>query len=163
PIIFRQMRVLQREGITRVSALAGHLGDHLKLALAPEAAALGLPLQVVVEPKPLGTGGCLTALDPETEETLIVYGDMLFDIALGRFQNFHHRQHALLTVVAHPNDHPRSSDLIIEDEGLVKAILPRSRPREHDYRNLVPAGLYLASPDFFAWLERGTKADMVCD
>ena len=45
----------------------------------------------------------------------------------------------------------------------MKAILPRGRPREHDYRNLVPAGLYLASPAFFTQIEPGTKADMICD
>ena len=36
PIIFRQLRVLRREGVTRVSVLAGHLGDQLQLALAPK-------------------------------------------------------------------------------------------------------------------------------
>src|SRR6202043_3218363 len=82
PIIFRQIRVLRREGVTRVSVLAGHLGDRLRPVLEPQAAALELALQVIVEPRPLGTAGCLMALDPGTEEVLIVYGDMLFDIAL---------------------------------------------------------------------------------
>src|ERR1700694_871999 len=127
PIIFRQMRVRRREGVTRVSVLAGHLGDRLRPALAPEAAALELALQVIVEPKPLGTAGCLTALDPGAQETLIVYGDMLFDIALAPLRDFHSRKNALLTVVAHPNDHPRSSDLIVERGGLVQEILPHGR------------------------------------
>src|SRR5947209_709916 len=78
PIALRQMRVLRREGVTWVSVLAGHLGDRLRPALEPEAAALGLALQVIVEPSPLGTAGCLTALDRGAEEVLIVYGDMLF-------------------------------------------------------------------------------------
>jgi mannose-1-phosphate guanylyltransferase / phosphomannomutase len=163
PIIYRQLRVLQREGVTRVSVLAGHLGDRLRPALEPEAATLELALQVMVEPKPLGTAGCLTALDPGTQEILIVYGDMLFDIALAPLWELHRRKKALLTVVAHPNDHPRSSDLIVEHDGLVQEILPHGRPRQHDHRNLVPAGLYLASPAFFAALEPGAKADMIND
>src|SRR4030081_3940905 len=89
PIIFRQMRVLRREGVTRVSVLAGHLGDRLRPALEPEAAALGLARQVIVEPSPLGTAGCLTALDRGAEEVLIVYGDMLFDVALAPLWEFH--------------------------------------------------------------------------
>ena len=72
PIIFRQMRVLRREGISQVSVLAGHLGDRLERDLAPEAAVLELSLQVIVEPEPLGTAGCLTALAPVTEDILIV-------------------------------------------------------------------------------------------
>jgi mannose-1-phosphate guanylyltransferase/phosphomannomutase len=163
PIIIRQMRVLRREGVTHVSVLAGHLGDHMRPVLAPEAAALGLELKIIVEPKPLGTAGCLTALDPGAAETLIVYGDMLFDILLAPLKEFHRRKNALITVVAHPNDHPRSSDLIVAHEGLVQEILPHGRPRAHDHRNLVPAGLYLAAPAFFAALEPGAEADMIHD
>ena len=163
PIIFRQMRVLRHEGVTRLSVLAGHLGDRLEAALEPEAAALGLALRIVVEATPLGTAGSLTALDPGAEEVLIVYSDMLFDISLAPLREFHRRKNALLTVVAHPNDHPRSSDLIVESDGRVQAILPHGRPRAQDHRNLVPAGLYLASPAFFAKLAPGTKADMIHD
>jgi histidinol-phosphate phosphatase family protein len=157
------MRVLRREGVTRVSVLAGHRGDRLRPALAPEAAALELELRIIVEPKPLGTAGCLTALDPGTEEILIVYGDMLFDIALAPLWEFHRRKNALLSVVAHPNDHPRGSDLIVERGGMVQEILPHRQPRQHDHRNLVPAGLYLASPAFFTALEPRVKADMIND
>jgi mannose-1-phosphate guanylyltransferase/phosphomannomutase len=94
---------------------------------------------------------------------LIVNGDMLFDIALAPLYEFHRRQQALLTVVAHPNDHPRTSDLVVEQDGVVKAILPRGRPRQDDCRNLVPAGLYLGSPAFFTRIVRGKKADMIQD
>src|SRR5579863_9918044 len=62
PIIFRQMRVLRREGVTRLSVLAGHLGEQLARALEAEAARLDLLLRVIVEAEPLGTAGCLTAL-----------------------------------------------------------------------------------------------------
>jgi mannose-1-phosphate guanylyltransferase / phosphomannomutase len=161
PIIFRQLRVLRRESVTRVDVLAGHLGARLQPALEPEAAALGLGLQIIIEPTPLGTAGCLGALNPDPEDTLIVYGDMLFDIALAALAEFHHYQKALLTIVAHPNDHPRTSDLIVEEDGLVRDILPYRKPRKDDHRNLVPAGLYLASPDFFSHLRRGAKTDMI--
>jgi mannose-1-phosphate guanylyltransferase / phosphomannomutase len=163
PIIFRQLRVLRREGVTRVSVLAGHLGDRLRQALEPEAAALELVLRIMIEPKPLGTAGCLTALDPGTQETLIVYGDLLFDVALAPLWEFHRRKNALLTVVAHPNDHPRTSDLIVERDGLMQRILPRGQSRQHDHRNLVPAGLYLASPAFLTTLTSGARADMITD
>jgi len=163
PIIFRQMRVLKREGVNRISVLAGHLGEQLELALAPEAESLELALRIIVEPTPLGTAGCLTALDLDTNEILLVYGDILFDMTLAPLLEFHRRRCALLTMVAHPNDHPRTSDLIVEHDGLVEAILPRGQPRQDDYRNLVPAGLYVASPAFFAQIKRGAKADMIYD
>jgi mannose-1-phosphate guanylyltransferase/phosphomannomutase len=163
PIIYRQMRALRREGVTRLNVLAGHLGDQLRPALEAEAARLGLALRVVVEATPLGTAGCLAALEPSGQETLIVYGDMLFDVSLAPLLAFHRRKAALLTVVAHPNDHPRSSDLIVEQAEMVRAILPHGQVRTQDHRNLVPAGLYLAPPAFFAELGFGTPADMILD
>src|SRR4029077_11132102 len=90
------------------------------------------------EQPPLGTAGCLAALAPAQSDALIVSGDMLFDLALGPLAEFHRRQRALITLVAHPNDHPRTSDLIRERDGLVTALLPRDVPRTRDERNLVP-------------------------
>ena len=145
PIVFRQMRVLRREGVSRVTVLAGHLGDQLAAPLGAEARTLGLALDIRIETAPLGTAGCLAALAPADGDAVLVYGDMLFDLALDPLAQFHRRHGALITIVAHPNDHPRTSDLIRARDGLVTALLPREIPRTRDERNLVPAGLYLGS------------------
>ena len=163
PIIFRQMRVLRREGVAALTVLAGHLGAELAAPLGEEARALGLALNVLIEDTPLGTAGCLSTLPPAGGDTLLVYGDMLFDIALGPLAAFHRAQGALITVVAHPNDHPRTSDLIHEREGLVTAVLPRELARTDDERNLVPAGIYLASSDFFAHIPPKQRLDLTSD
>jgi hypothetical protein len=64
-------------------------------------------------------------------------------------------------VVAHPNDHPRSSDLIVERDGAVQGILPRQRASAITAIWCRPA--YLAAPAFFAALEPGVRADMIND
>jgi histidinol-phosphate phosphatase family protein len=163
PIVFRQMRVLRREGVARLTVLAGHLGAQLAGPLGAEARHLGLALDIRIEAEPLGTAGCLSVLAPADGDALLISGDMLFDLALAPLVEFHRQQRALVTVVAHPNDHPRSSDLIRERDGLVTALLPREIPRSRDERNLVPAGLYLASADFFVGIPPGQKLDMVRD
>jgi mannose-1-phosphate guanylyltransferase / phosphomannomutase len=163
PIIFRQMRVLRREGVNRLTVLAGHLGDQLAAPLGEEARALGIALDIRVETELLGTAGCLAALAPADGERFLVYGDMLFDLALAPLAEFHRRARALITIVVHPNDHPRTSDLVRVRDERVTALLPRESPRPRDERNLVPAGLYLASPEFFARIPAGQKLDMVRD
>src|SRR5262249_44701063 len=125
PIIFRQLRILRREGVKRVCVFAGHLADRLQLPVEIEAAVPRLTIEFIGEHRAGGTAGCFTTIKPEIEDPLIVYGDILFDISLPPLRNFHHRQYALLSVVVHPNDHPRSSDLIVEDEGLVAKVIPR--------------------------------------
>jgi mannose-1-phosphate guanylyltransferase / phosphomannomutase len=161
PIIFQQLRTLRREGITSFTVLAGHLGAQLLVPLAEEARGLGIALDMRIEHELLGTAGCLSALGAAGQDTLLVYGDMLFDIALDALHVFHRAREAVITIVAHPNDHPRTSDLISETNGLVSAIYPREMPHADDLRNLVPAGLYLASPDFFAHVPKAQKSDMV--
>ncbi len=163
PVIFHQMRVLRREGVDRLTVLAGHLGDQLAAPLGEEARALGLALDIRIETELLGTAGCLAALAPIDGERFLVYGDMLFDLALAPLADFHRRHGALVTIVSHPNDHPRTSDLIRVRDDRVTALLPRESPRPRDERNLVPAGLYLASPEFFARFPAGQKLDMVRD
>src|SRR5689334_19593889 len=163
PIIFHQLRVLRREGITHVTVLAGRLGDQLAGPLGEETRALGLALELRVETEPLGTAGCLSGLAPTGERTLLVDGDLLFDLALATLQNYHRAHQALVTVVVHPNDHPRSSDLVREREGLVTAVLPREAARPRDERNLVPAGIYLAGSDFFSRIPAHEKLDMIRD
>jgi len=148
PILFRQLEVLRREGVKDVTILAGHLGDQLSPAIAA-AGILAPRVRVVVEREPLGTAGCLSALKGLGQDSLIVYGDMLFDMDLSRLAAFQRDRAALLTVV--------------ERDGLVKQILPAKTPRQGDFRNLVPAGLYAATPAFFDRLADGVKADMIHD
>jgi histidinol-phosphate phosphatase family protein len=162
PVIVRQMRVLAREGVTRITVLAGHLGGQLERALAPEAAALGVALDVRIEDRPLGTAGCLGALRGIEENTLIVFGDIVFDIALPPLVDFHRLHGAELTAVVHPNDHPRTSDLFVTRDDMVTAVLPHGVPRD-DARNLVPAAIYLASPAFFARVPQGVQSELVRD
>src|SRR5260370_23559571 len=106
PIIFRQLRTVRREGITTITVLAGHLGDRLIGPLAEETKALGVALDVLVENEPLGTAGCLTVLGAAGQATLIINGDMLFDMALDPLERFHNSSQAVITVLAHPNHHP---------------------------------------------------------
>ncbi len=163
PIALRQMEALAREGIRAVTILAGHLGERLALALVAQARRLSLTMDVIVEREPLGTAGCLTALRGRTHDTLIVYGDMLFEMDLSRLTAFHRQRGAMATIVAHPNDHPETSDLLVERDGLVRAVLPAKFRRKGDFRNLVPAGLFLATPQFLEQVTPGVKADLILD
>ena len=164
PIIFRQLRLLAREGVTDVAVLAGHLAETLREAVVPEAQRLGLGIAVFVEEQPLGTAGCLAAACDylADDDTIVVYGDIVFDLVLRRLLEFHRSRQAVATITAHPNDHPETSDLLVADEnGRVHAILPRDARALGDYRNLVPAAVYVIAPAFFDRLRPGERADFV--
>lgn len=166
PIIIRQLRLLARDGIEQVIVLAGHLGAALRAALIPEAAQLGVRLTVAIETEPLGTAGNLPAIASliDRDSFFVIYGDIVFDLCLSRLLAFHRRHASVATIVAHPNDHPETSDLLAtEPDGRVTAILSRRERPPGDYRNLVPAGLYVCAPDVLRALTTGQRADFIHD
>ena len=166
PIVFRQMDLLVRSGVTDVAVIAGHLAEQLRLAMTPHAAALGLGLRFFVEREARGTAGGLLAAREylSGDEFLVLYGDIAVEMDLARLVSFHRAAAAVATIVAHPNDHPHESDLLATDgEGHVTAVLPRATRGPGHYRNLVPAGVYCVSPGIFHYLEPDVKQDFIRD
>lgn len=166
PIVVRQLRWLAREGLERVIVLAGHLGERLRDVLAPEGDRLGLAVDVSIEATPRGTAGSLTTIRDTIgrDDFLVVYGDIVFDLSMSRLLDFHRRHGAVATIVAHPNDHPETSDLLVADaDGRVTAVLPRRDRPPGDYRNLVPAGVYVCRPRLLEHLPPRGRVDFVND
>jgi histidinol-phosphate phosphatase family protein len=166
PIVVRQLRLLAREGVERVVVLAGHLGERVRDVVVPEGAALGLDVGVSIEPEPRGTAGALTMVADAIggADFLVVYGDIVFDLSLSRLVDFHRRHGALVTIVAHPNDHPETSDLLVaESDGRITAILPHRHRAPGDHRNLVAAGVYACRPDVLRHLPAAGRCDFIHD
>ena len=119
PIIFRQMRVLRREGVTRISVLAGHLGR--STAAGARTGSGGARIMAL-------RGHCRSGaawnsgLSGRARAGYARYVDSstatCFSISrLRRYMDSIATKMRSLTVVAHPNDHPRTSDLIVEEDG----------------------------------------------
>ncbi|MBI3178547.1 MAG: HAD-IIIA family hydrolase, partial [Deltaproteobacteria bacterium] len=163
PIIFRQMRLLRRYGVRDAVVLAGHLADTLREAIEPEAKRLGLGLHFLVEQTPLGTGGGLHHARGilGKEHFFFFCGDIAVDMDLERLIEAHIESAAAATIVVHANDHPHDSDLVAtDDDGLVRAIMPRgSRPPGY-YRNLVFGSIYCLSPRVFEYVAPSEKQDL---
>ena len=72
-----------------MSVLAGHLGEQLDPRLRPKRQRLDWRFRSLSSPSRSVPAGCLAALEAGNDDTLIVYGDMLFDIAPGpAYSNF---------------------------------------------------------------------------
>lgn len=82
PFIAHQLRLLRREGISRVVICAGYLADQIADYVG-DGSRFGLSAAYKIDgPRLLGTGGALrAALDQLGEEFLVMYGDSWLDIA----------------------------------------------------------------------------------
>ena len=94
--------------------------------------------------KKLGTAGCLEILNNyKINDILVVYSDILFNIDINKFIEFHKKKKSDLTLFAHPNDHPYDSDLIEVDKNS-KIIKFYKKPHKKKYiGNLCLSGIYI--------------------
>ncbi|HEY4310983.1 MAG TPA: HAD-IIIA family hydrolase [Pirellulales bacterium] len=160
-VLEHQLALARRYGIRDVFVLSGHLAnvtfDHLQ-----DGATRGMRITHLVEPYPLGTAGSLALVKHLiSDRFLVFYGDVMLDMDLGRLIAFDREEHALATLVVHPNDHPQDSDLVeIDDKNRIQAWHKKPRPAGACHRNLVNAGVYVCSPEIFRHLPFGESADL---
>jgi len=163
PVLFRQIDLLKQQGITDIIVVGGHLGQALRDAVAKE---YGPSVQVPIESEPLGTGGALSLAPPQDDApSLVISGDLLFEMDLAKLLAFHRQHRADVTLTAHPNSHPRDADLLKLEPGSprVEAILLRPHPADLRYANIVNASIAVVSPSVWSVIKAGQKANFEKD
>ena len=147
PVLEREILSLRDQGINDFIITISHLGQVIT-DYFHDGHELGVNISYYDEKVPLGNAGALFQLkDQLTEDFLLINGDVLFDIDVNRFIAFHQEKKALVSLFAHPNDHPFDSSLLVtDDDDRVIAWLNKDDERPAYYRNLVNAGLHILSP-----------------
>ena len=72
-----------------------------------------IKIQTFLENEPKGEAGsifdCIANLE---REFLFVHGDIIFDVDLKRFKNYHFSKQSDITIMTHLTNHPEDSDLV---------------------------------------------------
>lgn len=163
PVLEYQINLLRHYGIIEIFILIGHLGHVIKDYFG-DGKDFGVNLRYYSDDKPLGTSGCVKVLESEIgEDFLILYGDLMLDIKLDDFWEFHKNKGGAGTIIAHPNDHPYDSDLVVIDNDCrIIDLLPRGRKPKY-YANLVNAAVYILTLAVFKYIPKGAPSDFVKD
>ena len=148
PILEHQIEILKNQGYRDIIISIGHLGDKI-VSYFGDGDKFGVNISYVKEDKPLGTAGALALIKDElTDDFLLINGDIIFNIDVRRFQNYHLRKGGVATIFTHPNDHPYDSGLIVSDNSVVIKWLHKEDDRLW-YKNRVNAGIHLLSARIF--------------
>jgi len=149
PILEYQLDCLRKQGYTDIILVIGHLG-HVIQNYFGDGSKFGITIEYVVETEPLGTAGALYLLkDKLGEDFLLLCGDVIFDIDVTRFYDYHKMRGGVATLFTHPNSHPYDSGIIkADDNGMVTNWLHKEDERLW-YRNRVNAGLHFFSHRIF--------------
>ena len=163
PVLEYQINLLRHYGIIEIFILIGHLGHVIKDYFG-DGKDFGVNLRYYSDDKPLGTSGCVKVLENEIgEDFLILYGDLMLDIKLDDFWEFHKNKGGAGTIVAHPNDHPYDSDLVVIDNDCrIIDFLHRDRKPKY-YANLVNAAVYILTLAVFKYIPKEAPSDFVKD
>lgn len=164
PLLEIQVEWLRSEGIKEIYFLLNHMAESVQNHFGDGSRYL-MKFHYVVESSPLGTSGSLAQLKNQIRQNFwVVYGDLLCDLDLKRMFDFHKKHQSDLSLAVHPNDHPYDSDLVeVNAQSQVTRFLTKPHPEGLQYKNLVNAAVYLASPQLLSYLPEGAVLDLARD
>lgn len=157
PILEYQIEVLKKQGYTDIILVVGFLGNKIReyfgdgSKISPVTKkAFGVNIKYIVENAPLGTAGALYLLEKELrDDFLLINGDIIFDVNIRRFYDFHKSKGGVATLFTHPNDHPYDSGVIVTNNQHLIVNWMHKEEERCWYSNCVNAGLHLFSPKIF--------------
>ncbi len=159
PLLEHTLCHLRSQGITevainlhhRVEAVMSQLGDGRRL---------GVTITYSVEETILGTAGALSKLDRYFTETfLLLYGDMLTDVAVAPLAEFHRTKGALATIGVFRVEDPSACGILdMEADGKVKRFLEKPKP-DQVFSRWANTGIYVLEPRIIEYIPRSTFYD----
>ncbi len=160
PILQHQIELAKRYKIADIIILSGHLAD-VVFNYFKNGSDFGVNITHIIEPYPLGTAGSLKLLEYLVDDDFIVfYGDVVMDLDIQRLVDFHNKFNPIATLVVHPNDHPKDSDLLeIDDDNKIVAFYSKPHTPDRHFQNLVNAAVYIFSKEIFKFISFGQKLD----
>ena len=162
PLIERVLAHLAAHGVDEAVLSLGYLPDAFTGAY-PTGRCAGVRLAYAVDPEPLDTAGAIrhSALEAGIDETfLVVNGDVLTDLDVGKLVAFHGEASAEGTIALTPVDDPSHFGVVPTDPaGRVTAFIEKPAPGTAP-TNLINAGFYVLEPSVLDRIPSGRAVNV---
>ncbi|NLB11074.1 NTP transferase domain-containing protein, partial [bacterium] len=147
PVLELEIECLKKQSFNDFIITVSYMADKI-MDYFGDGSRFGVKIAYFIEEEPLGNAGALFKLREQLKEDfLLLNADVIFDIDVKRFVDYHKTKGGLVTLFTHPNNHPYDSGLLIADEeGRVLDWLTKEGSRPKWYQNRVNAGLHIISP-----------------
>lgn len=144
-----------REEGFRNFVIATHYLGHMIEEYFGNGSALGVDIEYLREPRPMGTAGALSMLSPPTESVIVTNGDVLTDIRYAGLLDFHLVQSADATMAVgiHEWEHPFG--VVNTSDGEIVGFEEKPISVTH-----INAGVYALKPSSLDKLCKGEICDM---
>jgi len=149
---------LKKYGITRIIICSGKKIEKIKKIFG-NGTSFGISIQYVQEDKSYGTMGALKLAEDfvNRDNFLVLYGDILTDMNIDRFIEFHFFEGRIATVGVKPR---MGQGLYGQVSMQGNSIVDWSNKTKNTGLSLVNTGVYIFSKDIFKYIEPGLKQGM---
>ena len=162
PMVERVLAHLAHHGVDDAVLSLGYRPDAF-VASYPDGRCAGVRLHYAVEPEPRDTAGAIRfAADHAgiAERFLVVNGDILTDLDLGKLIKFHDRNGAEGTIALHRVDDPSAFGVVPTDhDGRVDSFIEKP-PRDEAPTDLINAGTYVLEPSVLDRIPEGEPVNI---
>ena len=162
PMIEHVLEHLRSHGIEEAVLSLGYKPDAFADAY-PDGVCAGVKLHYAIEPEPLDTAGAIrfAALDAGiAERFVVVNGDVLTDLDVGRLLAFHEEHGGEGTIALHQVDDPSAFGVVpTEEDGRVIAFVEKP-PRDEAPTDLINAGTYVLEASVIDRIAPGRKVSI---
>lgn len=150
PVLELLLKWLRRNDAREIYITTGYLG-HIIKSFCGDGRQWDMKIEYTEEDEPLGTIGPLSMLRNELDSTfLVINGDVLTDLSLGAFANFHRSHGGLVTVATAARKVKTDFGVIEQTGGRITQF--REKPI---LSQLVSMGIYCMEPEALHYIPRG--------
>ncbi len=152
PILQHIIELLRKYEIRDITLSIGYMGNKVREYFR-NGSHFGVKITYIEEKEELGTAGSLNLMRDLLKETfLMLNGDVLTNINLHDFINFHHEKKGLATIALTPVEDPSRFGVVeLEGDRILKFIEKPTSSRS----NLINAGIYILEPEVLEYVPEG--------
>ncbi|MCR5662047.1 MAG: NTP transferase domain-containing protein [bacterium] len=163
PVLEYVLDLLKRHGIDTAIITLHYLAEDI-VSYFGDGSDFGMKIIYSIEDEPLGTAGSVKNIEEYLDDTfLVLSGDALTDIDLGRVLAFHRENEAKATLTLFRVDNPLEYGVVITDDaGNIVRFLEKPSWGEV-FSDQVNTGIYVLEPDVFDLMEPGKAYDFSKD
>jgi mannose-1-phosphate guanylyltransferase / phosphomannomutase len=147
PCMEHILELVRRHGFEDVIVTVAFLPQAIRSYFG-DGESLGLKMEYSVEESPLGTAGSVRLASDRLDETfLVISGDALCDIDLGKLVAFHKERGAAVTIGLKSVDNPLEFGIVVTDEdGKVERFLEKPSWGQV-FSDTINTGIYVLEPE----------------
>ena len=159
PMMEHVIHLLKRHGFDEIVVTVAFLASHITTYFG-DGSELGVSIRYADEPIPLGTAGSVGNAREFLDETfLVISGDVLTDIDLGKVLAFHRERGSLATIGLTAVDNPLEFGIVItREDGSIERFLEKPTWGQV-FSDTINTGIYVLEPEIFDYIPAGRSVD----